>query len=196
MEPPRVTAAPRDEASANLFWNAVTPEGEYSHEYDTLGSIVKDVDLIVVGTIANVYMADVKTTNTTWPSIWAQFQVEEVLKGSPVSRSPGFIDVVLTSSPAWQWAEGNVPDEQMVLFLMNEEAYRARVGQESVDRDVEHFEYWRPDEQAVVRNVDGKVGVIDTDRMLTDFGPDVFPMTVLDDNFDATVSAIRKSSTK
>jgi len=189
---PLVTSAPRDEQSAETFWTAVTPNGEYGFEYDTPASIVKDVDLIVLGRIAGVYTGDIHTTEKTWPSIWARFEIDDVLKGNPVSRTPGFVDVMLTSSPAWSFASSNVPDEQVVVFLMNEEANRARVGEAPTEPELEHYEYWRPDEQAVVRNIGGKVGVIDAERMRIDYGSDVFPMTVLGDDFDATVSAIKK----
>ena len=193
-QPPLVTSGPRDEHAAETFWAAVTAIGEYSRDYTTLSSITKDVDLIVRGNIVGLYPRDIQTTDSIWPSIWARFAITETLKGNPVSREPGFIDIVLSSNPSWSLANANVPDEELVLFLMNEEAYMARYGMESIEPDLEHFEYWRPNEQAVVRNVDGKTAVIDSEQMLTDYGADAFPLSVMGDDFDATVGAIRQSA--
>jgi hypothetical protein len=188
---PRVTATARDEQDTRNFWNAVTASGEFGREYTTLKAIADDVDLIAVGRIAEIYLADVNTTSGAYPSIWAKFEISDVLKGVPVSREPGFIDVRLTTSEGWQYAVETVPDEEIVLFLMNDAAYKARYGQEPVDPVNEPYIYWRTNPQGVLRNVDGQVDVIDRELIGMDYGEHNFPMTVVGDSFDTTIETIR-----
>jgi hypothetical protein len=190
----RAVSAPQDAGDTQLFWRAVTPGGEYGEEYDTLQQIVEDVDLIVVGSIAELYVADVKSTDGTYPQIWAEFRVSDVLKGQPASRVSGFVDVALSPAGSWEYAADNVPDEEVILFLMNEAAYRERYGQVSVDPEAEQYMYWRPNPQGFLRNVDGQVDVFDRDRMATDYGRQDFPMTTVGHEFRDVIEAIRSAA--
>ena len=139
-------------------------------------------------------MADVRTTSGVYPSIWAKFELSDVLKGKPASRVPGFIDVLLTSSDAWEYAVDTVPNEEVILFLMNEADYKARFGQETADPEADKYVYWRTNPQAVLRNVGGEVDVIDRDVIGMDYGRNHYPMTIVGDDFEQTIDAIRRAA--
>ncbi len=147
----------------------------------------------MLGHIHDAYVADIRTTDRTWEAIWAHVAIDEVLKGQPALRSD-FLEVAMGTAAGWELARDNIPNEEFVLFLMNEASYRDRYGQDPIDPETETYMYWAPNDQAVFREVDGKMQPANAQRMRDEYGDNRFPLGLAGDSFNGVVDRVRATS--
>lgn len=191
--PSLATATPinpsAEKARSDAFWEALVGVGAlYNFEYDSLADISADVDLIVRGRIADVYIAPDRTGEEELDTIWATVAVEDILKGEPITRNPGTIEVMLWFPGQWDTVRTNVPSEDALFFLMYDTADAIRRGDDIRNPEWSRYTYWRPNDQAVLRNIDGRVSVIARDEIIEEWGPDRFPVPLEGQPFDDVVS--------
>ena len=180
-----------DKAHSNTFWESlVAVGGLYNFEYESLNDITADVDLIIMGRIESVYRAPEKTGPEEFDYIWATVAVEDVLKGEPVTRTPGTVEVLLWPSGPWKRVSENVPSESALFFLMNEAAHLLRRGETIRDPEWAQYVYWRPNDQAVLRDFGGRISVIARDEVIDEWGADRFPLPLDGRPFDQIVSQV------
>jgi hypothetical protein len=137
-------------------------------EFGSLSETTAAVDLVVVGRIVSVYVGrTVGTDGDRIPMAWMDVSVDEVLKGEPQSRKEGIISIELepTIEPGWDKILANVPEHQHVFFLMNEEQHRFREALPPFDAQLDRYTYFRPNDQAVLRLVSGRLWLIEPDQL-------------------------------
>jgi hypothetical protein len=123
---------------------------------------------------------------------FASFEIIEVLKGSPVSTTPGRIEVRLfPPGSEWETIQANVPEDDYLLFLYNEADWRAATGRPSIDPELEAMTYFRPNDQALLREIDGSVSTIKFYRTACEHGLDRFPLTVEGVPFEDLLQEVR-----
>jgi hypothetical protein len=161
-------------------------------EYDSLEDITREVDLVVVGRITDVFVKPVLTGNgESIDNIFGHLAYDDVLKGVPNTTKQGEILVQLWRSGPFETVKANIPDELDLFFLINDAAHLARIGEESRDPEAAAVTYWRPNDQAVIRNIDGYVNVVAKDDIEQEWGPDRFPLHLDGRPFEEVVDQVR-----
>ena len=184
--------ADADRARSDTFWEPLVAAGAlYNFEYESLADITSDVDLIVVGRIVRLYRAPERTSDEQLEMIWATVGVDDVLKGDPLTRSPDTIEVMLYLTGPWDIVRVNLPAEEALFFLVNDTADATRRGEEISDPEWSRYVYWRPNDQAVLRNIDGQVSVIARDEIIEVWGADRFPVPLEGQPFDDVVNQVK-----
>ena len=169
--------AETSEARSDAFWDPFTRKGHYAQQYESLEEISDAVHLVVRGQLVDIrtgafrYFERIVGLDTNDPDedplvpiLIGVVRVDEVLKGSPMMREAGFIEVSL-DSPWNGWEQHlrmNLPNDDNVFFLMNDAQQRSELGFPEDDTETSPFLYWRPNgDQAVLRLLDGQVEVIE-----------------------------------
>ena len=182
---------------SDLFWSPITRRGAYAQNYDSVGDITKAVHLVVRGRVVDVKVADFLPFEgdvEQIPILVGIIAVNDVLKGRPQMRVPGTVEVSLDAAwPDWEKTLlANLPaDDDLFLLLMNDAQQRTELGYAVKDPENEPYLYWRPNgDQAVLRDIDGRVDVIEPEA-------DRYPFALDGVAFDAVtndvVSAVQAS---
>lgn len=158
VPPPTLSA---DERSA-YFWGGVTRFLPYSYESDTLRGLTETAHLVVRGRIVDFNPGQLATFSGRFgPSktTIATIVIDEVLKGAPISRVPGSIEVARLGWSSLTSADA--PAEEAIFFLWNYAQLREDEGVGSADPENERYYYTRLNGyQCILPLVDGKVQVI------------------------------------
>ena len=169
--------AETDQERSDTFWDPFVRKGHYAQQYESIEEITDAVHLVVRGQLTEIRLGSFRyferrlgensgdpNEDPLIPILIGVVRVDEVLKGTPMMRTPGFIEVSL-DSPWKGWEQDLrplIPKETDVFFLMNDAQQRAEMGFPEDDPKTSPFLYWRPNgDQAVLRLVDGKVVVIE-----------------------------------
>jgi hypothetical protein len=150
--------------------------GHYAQQYASVEEITHAVHLVARGHIVDIRTSafryferrigentDDPNEDPLIPILIGVVRVDEVLKGAPKMREPGYIEVSLDSPwKGWESLRANLPNEDDVFFLMNDALQRSELGFPEDDPTTSPFLYWRPNgDQGVLRLIDGKVDVIE-----------------------------------
>jgi hypothetical protein len=157
-----------DEAKSDAFWSLFNTRGNYTQNFASVEEMAKKVHLVVRGRIVDVrpgqFMFWEPGDDPPAPLILAIVQVDDVLKGSPNMRTPGFIEVSLdTPWDGWEKdVRPSIPAHEHLFFLFNDDQQRVEGGFERQDPANSPYLYWRPNgDQAVLREIDGHIAVFD-----------------------------------
>ena len=182
--PTPVQPAPVSELEASsIFWERLTG-GEWGRAYDNMADMAATADLIVVGRVAGLRfgekVGDFEVTRAT-------VIVEEVLKGTPETLTPG--SITLQTVPAYdrEATAANIPSHSSLMFLWYAPALLERLGQPIEEQLAEKFDYVLVNgSQGLVRNIDGVV------RALDPRDPSIFPAALDGRDFRAAVVDARR----
>jgi hypothetical protein len=179
------------------FWTSVTDFGFYGLTYDSLRDITDAAHLIVRGRVVDLregeiwpFGADVQKEDGPWRTIFGVVEIDDVLKGSPESKTPG---TILVADLAWpHTTTADLPAGDVILFLMNYAEQRSGEGMPPSPDRADRYYYVRPNGyQCVVRNDAGIARIVQGPRdWETHFGP--FPAPLDGQQFDDLAARIRE----
>jgi hypothetical protein len=166
---------------------------------ETVRDTTELADLVVVGSITEIYIGEQWVGSPDEPGMpfaYVAVEIHEVLKGQPVSRADGLVEVqfgfAYDSGEFESIASGPMPSGEYVWFLVHEASSREERGLAPRDSDVAPFAYFIPNEvQGVVLNADGIAEIVLADRFESFWGTERFPMTIRGQSFEAVVEEIR-----
>jgi hypothetical protein len=171
--------APTERAESNRFWEPLLPaECPGSPQWRSLRAMIAETDLIVRGRAISAENAldaryDLNRSVIT-------FEISEVLKGEPRSRTAGTVDLISYDGGRDAWRlKSNLPDGEHLLFLM----YLPNVESDPTEDDL--YSYYLSSYRSVIRELDGRVSLL-FGQSGTDY------LAVLDDMpFDKAVDSVR-----
>ncbi len=175
--------APTDLTESNRFWEWLIPmQCPFPRwDWNTLKGMATDAEVIVRGrAIAIKGRFDRKYNQST---AVITFEITELLKGHPMSRVDGTVDLLSYEGDGDSWSlKSNLPGGEHLLFLMNVG------GVEGADAtEDERYSYFLPSYQTVLRELDGRLSLFD----VQDQGPGIF-LNALDGRpFEDVVDEIR-----
>jgi len=153
-------------ARSDRFWDALATGSEGAQQWPTLAEVVEVSDLVVRGRVTDIRLG------RTVAAAGIQFalttvDVEEVLKGTPATRTPGTIEV------EWWLANGadltdlraQIPEHEALFFLFNQGLLSERLGN---PEDVEQYRFQYTEvngAQGTLRDIHGTVRPIYRDRI-------------------------------
>lgn len=175
--------APTERAESDRFWEwLIPPHCPFpTWHWDSLEAITADVDIVVRARAIRVENRNDDRYDQNVAVI--TFAVDEVLKGQPISRVDGTVDMVSYDAGGDQWRlRSNMPDGEHLLFLMNLSDV------ESDSRQDDRYSYFLPSYQAVLRGIDGLV-VLFSEQ---DIESNTFPHELGGRPFDDVVDEIRE----
>jgi hypothetical protein len=161
----------------------------------TLEDDFRQSHLVVRGHITDVYVGEYWEPNQHLPVAYARVAVSEVLKGDPVWREPGYVEIQLgsTSEEIIQNLQSKLPEHDNVWFLLHIETLRPRtLGHRT---EIAPFAYMGVNDlQGVVRNIDGDVAVIKPRwyKGNPTLSVDMFPRSLQGTRFDAFLARLRE----
>lgn len=185
-------------AESDDFWDhwAVFPHFKPPFLATSVAENVEFAHLVIRGHIVDVYIGEeIEYSDPDLPPsqavAYVTVAIGEVLKGAPVSRTPGYVEVQLGySPPELDGIRANLPQHDALWFLMHEETIRPRPPEH--DSEIAPFAYFGSNDlQGVIRNVDGDVRVIKPNWIKRVFGKDFFPLPLEGTSFDDLVDQVR-----
>lgn len=167
-----VASAPAPTVLApGAFWDRIGG-GEHAPSYDSLGSMIREADLVVVGEVTafregrQIVYAE---TNETGYMAEVRVRVSDTLRGTLISPDDAPGTAVLETSMGFGPNPGLLAEldastpigSRVVLFLVNEEADAVRRGSppDAPYRGVDYYYVLSNGNQAVIRDEAGGAGV-------------------------------------
>lgn len=192
------TLEPQDQlALSDAFWDywILPPHPRPPFEATSLAENVSQAHLVVRGHVADLYIGEHWVSVEGEPALplaYATVSINEVIQGTPVSRTPGFVEVGL--GPASQELVDEIraalPQEESLWFLMYELNIRPRPPQN--DSEIAEFAYFASNDlQGVLRNIGGAVRVI-RPEWTAELGPDHFPLQLQGTSFVDLIDDVRE----
>jgi hypothetical protein len=177
-------------AKSNAFWNywADPPFPRPRPDATSIRDAVDLSDLVIRGHIVDIYIGEYWTTGGRHvPEVYVKVQINELFKGSPVSRTQGYVEIALGSlDPAG--VDGlriALPQHDNVWFLKYEPGPATR-------SEIAPYEYIPlNDQQGVLRDINGKVRLVKPQYLIDSLGPDAFPLPLEGTSFDTLVEQLR-----
>lgn len=147
-----------DKERSDRFWGEVTDFARYAFTYESLAEITRDVHLIVRGRVTGFKEGGIETFSGeplgSYTTVFGIVTVDDVLKGSPISRSGGTIEVANLGWP--EMTEADLPGDDVILFLMNYAQLRQEQSAEPSEDADDRYYYGRANGyQGALRSVDG-----------------------------------------
>jgi hypothetical protein len=187
---------------SNRFWNPYyEPPRPWSLEFDfdSLEEAVAASDLIVRGRITDISVAEMwrfSKDEPGVPHVYLTVEVAETLKGTPLSRTNGYVEVqfevgegaldVVRSRPQ--------PQHEHVFFLMYEPAYRESIGKPPRETEVAPFAYFMPNRfQGAIRDIEGTARIIDPIEVALANELGHFPLPLDGQPYEDVLEQIRQS---
>ncbi len=188
-------------ALSDGFWNRwvgpPNPGVLEEFEADSLADLSRRVDLIIRGRVTDIYVGEYWRTgpeDRPFPLVYLRVEIEEVLKGEPVSRSAGYVEVLLGSAGPEEVEDyqARQPAEDMLWFLMygpdwDERVFEPQRSSELAPYAYFVFNFW----QGILRDINAEVHVMQPDSMATDLGDDFFPLPLSGTEFEKVVEQVR-----
>jgi hypothetical protein len=122
-------------------------------------------DLVVRGVLADSHqglryrLGGVYSTSPPVETTFAVIQIIEVLKGSPVSQTPGQIEVADLGWPGMTATD--IPSGEFLIFLYNDSSWRSRLGENPNPDQQTQYHYVRPNPfQTTFRDVNGTIVLV------------------------------------
>lgn len=166
--PVESSRAMSEEERSDWFWTEVSDFGAYGQTYSSLADITRAAHLVVRGRLIDVIEGDVWPFGDDLPAEFAKpypemfgiVVVDQGLKGEPIMRTPGTIEVAGLGAPGMTAAD--LPKGEFIIFLMNHALQREEGGRPRSPDENDRFHYERPNGyQCVLRLKDGVIDIID-----------------------------------
>jgi hypothetical protein len=165
---------------------------------DSLQENIVIAHLVIRGHITELHIGETFDLGAELGKVqvaYAKVAIAEVLKGSPVSREPGFVEVQLgrTSLETVDKLSGKLPQHDNVWFLMHVETIRPRTP--PTDSEIAPFAYFPSNDlQGVLRDIDGRVKVIKPEwtEKIAVLGRGHFPLPHQGTSFEDLVDQVRQ----
>ena len=164
--------------------------------YTSLDDMVAGSDIIVRGRIAEVYVGEMWAFNDVEPLvplIYARVVVSAVLKGEPLSRTPGVVEVLLEPGSEDVLNGLTYPTEDALWFLKSRAKEGELLGRPPVSSEIAPYSYFRPNTyQAVIRNIDSESWPMFPDMVKRSYGNHEFPVDWTRKPFDSLLGDVRE----
>lgn len=188
-------------AASDRFWDRWV-ETECWFGVDPLPSsvaeIVRDADLVVRGPIVDLFIGEHwrgSAHEKPYPLVYAKVAIDELVKGAPVSRETGFVEVQMGSGAVdMEEMRSQVPAHDHLWFLNYEDPDRRGEANQS---EIVGFVYYAPKEYSTVfREIGGVVELLATARIKEVYGKDEFLLTLDGTDFEDFVQRVREESSQ
>lgn len=192
---------PGPPADSEAFWERFTVfESPLALDvkFESLAELSARSDLIVRGRIADLFVGEewvFAEGEPAVPLVYVTVAIDDVLKGAPVSRNSGRVEILMYPvETGFDPAAHPPPSEEYVWFLIYEPTWRIGLGKPPVTSAIGPFAYFRPNfHQSVFRNQDGAVAVPLLDQIKGAYGDNTFPVVLDGADFDVFLSNILES---
>jgi hypothetical protein len=149
----------------------------------------------VRGSIVDLYLSEwvFNDIEPAVPLVYATVAISEVIKGQPVSRIDGRVEVQMTviGEPERLLAQP-LPTDEYLWFLLYTPTYRAELDEPPPTSEGDRLTYFRPNNhQAVLRIAGGVVDVMQVETLRQAYGRDSFPANVHGQPLDDVLGTIR-----
>lgn len=177
-------------AESNAFWNywADPPFPRPRPDATSLQDSVALSDLVIRGHIVDVYVGEYQWTNgTAVPVVYVKVAVNELFKGNPISRTAGYVEIGLGSLDAAgvEQLRAALPQHDNIWFLKYDPGPATR-------SDIAPYAYLMlNDQQGVLRDINGKVRLVQPQYLIDSLGPDAFPLPFEGTSFADLVKQLR-----
>lgn len=204
--PPCCTASPLpsdDEALArsDRFWNEWVefPRPFPMFEATSLADASRQADVIVIGRISNLYVGEywrIDENTKPIPLAYVSVEIDEVLKGEPISRESGFVEVQMgAAGNNLDEIRATLPGHAHLWFLMYGPDWSGRELEPQRSSEMAPFEYFATnDQQGVLRDIDDVTRVVRPEWIAEAYGSDYFPLPLEGTSFDLMVEQVRALS--
>ena len=200
---PVATASPSEElAKSDAFWNPISaqpPSIFRDWEYESLADIARHSDLVVVGRLVDVYVGEVwkgAADDPGSPLVYGRVEIDEVVKGEPVSRAEGSVEMQLELvGDDWQPPDQSaIPSGEAIFFLLYDPRVSKSEGRPPRSTEIAPYSYFRQAPESVVRSIGGNVSLIEPGNMAEAYGQDYYPLQYEDENFDQFLDEVRAAA--
>ena len=171
------------------------PQG-LGYRVNAVSDLANLADLIVVGSITELYIGEMwreADDESPRPKPYVKVAITEILKGEPVSRVDGFVEVMFGIAPDNfdAIAAQPLPEGEYLWFLLHNATERERLGAPPRDSEIAPYAYYPPAGRGVLLNDDGQVAILLAERLAGAYGDDFFPLPLAGHNFDDIVGQVR-----
>lgn len=143
----------------------------------SLEEITRQSDLVILGTITDLYVR----FESDWQPAYAKVLITDVLKGEPVSREAGTVEVQIAFASAdLEEIRSRLPRHNHLWFLINEE------GHESTYQTTDYPQV------SVLRDIGGVVEVIMPEAIANAYSRRHFPVPLDGTSFEELVDKVRQ----
>jgi len=165
-------------AASDEFWKWFS-QGCFFGAFDppTLRGIINESSIVIRGSIL-----EIGTVNTLgWATISLRVLPTEVLKGEPITRGDGTLEVQIGIDYDASEVPRSVPAHENLWFLRT---------------DNESARYYATDyaQMSIVRNINGMARIIKVDGVTSAYSKNVFPARFEGTDFEALVQDVRELS--
>jgi hypothetical protein len=170
--------------ASNAFWEQFYDTcwfGAFPDEVSSsLAEITRDSDLVVRGRIVDIVP---RGTNG-----FAVVAITELLKGEPLSREPGTVEIRMSRGPDVDLLRSKIPAHDVIWFALHES---------TLDPDrasaPTSYRYYATDypQMSILRDINGKVQVIMPNAIESALGRDHYPVPLDGTRFEALVERVR-----
>jgi hypothetical protein len=196
-----VSLAPFEQLTrSDAFWErwvAFLAPQTLDYVYKSLDDIVAGSDVIVRGRIAEVYMGEMWAYNDVEPLvplIYARVAISDVLKGEPLSRMTGTVEVLLGPGVEEGVLDRPLPTEEAIWFLKSRAKEGELLGRPQASSEIAPYSYFRPNTyQAVIRNIGDESRPMFPDMVKQSYGNHEFPVGLVGQPFETLVQDVRES---
>jgi len=169
----------------------------YDEEFESLSEMYEAVHVVLRGRIAGAYIGQeiIDEDGPPIPLAFISITTGEILKGIPASVTAGQVEVRLWPAGSnWDEIRNDLPDEEYLFFLYNDAEHRSDHDLPSDDAELEATTYFRPNDQAVIRELDGVVSTFEYFAAACQYGMDRFPLGLEGAAFEEVVQQVRELS--
>jgi hypothetical protein len=184
---------------SNAFWDywADPPRGFVVREASSLQENIDIAHLIVRGHITAAYVGEywhsTRDAEGGTPLGYVTIAVSEVLKGTPVQRTPGYVEVGLGSTDLAMIEDlnGRLPQHDNVWFLVRDVDLEPR--SPTNDSEIAEFAYLPTNDlQGLLRDIGGTVRMIKPEWAEENIAGEHFPLPLEGSPFAALLESIRQ----
>ena len=155
--------------------------------WTSLPEMTREVGVVVLGRPVSVAYRDDRPIGDTV----IQVEVDEVLKGDPLFRESGTLELVYSGRSNGPDLQQNLPPNSHILFL---DSVAECIATGCRSRDDDRYGYWRPTSyQNVLVDIDGQVAVPIADEIAEYRGERAFPLPLIGRSFDRCSQDIRNA---
>jgi hypothetical protein len=180
--------------ASDAFWNSWFDDCWFG-AFDlppSLAAVYASADIVVRGRIVDLYIGEywqMSGVDYQDPLAYVRVEVGEILKGEPAWRTRGYVEVGIGHGfDALESIRVKLPDHEHLWFLTWD-------GEREPPNDsaIAPYAYYAPDYMipTILRNIDGKVQVINSDTLKRAYGKDQFPLPLDGTSFEALLERVR-----
>jgi hypothetical protein len=184
---------------SDLFWNPVTEQAPlffYDNGFQSLVDMVQKSDLVIRGRVTDVYIGEIwhgAADDPGEPLTYIRITIDDLLKGKPVSRKPGSVEVQfqLAGPDAPAPDPTFLPGDESLFFLIHDASYIQANGGKPRNSDIAPFAYFHQSPETVIRNTAGLAHLIEPELIEDAYGRDYPALALEGMDFEALVAQVR-----